>query len=133
MLALPGSACRELTAHALFFGAFSARIGQNQRVAFAHARSARFLHNLVMSFGKKKSCSGRLGRQLRSTHANLGGPLCNVADQFFRRTHTEGVGEGAWATQYLLVGRNVKQIRQEKGLTQGRFAELSGFSQQYAW
>jgi transcriptional regulator with XRE-family HTH domain len=30
-----------------------------------------------------------------------------------------------------LVGRNVKRIRQEKGLTQERFAEVSGFSQQY--
>lgn len=30
-----------------------------------------------------------------------------------------------------LVGRNVKRIRQEKGLTQERLAELSGFSQQY--
>lgn len=30
-----------------------------------------------------------------------------------------------------LVGRNVRRIRQEKGLTQERFAELSGFSQQY--
>jgi transcriptional regulator with XRE-family HTH domain len=30
-----------------------------------------------------------------------------------------------------LVGRNVKRIRQEKGLTQEQFAELSGFSQQY--
>lgn len=30
-----------------------------------------------------------------------------------------------------LVGRNVRQIRQKKGLTQERFAELSGFSQQY--
>ncbi|MGB8843777.1 MAG: helix-turn-helix transcriptional regulator [Aliidongia sp.] len=30
-----------------------------------------------------------------------------------------------------LVGQNVKQIRQEKGLTQERFAEVSGFSQQY--
>jgi transcriptional regulator with XRE-family HTH domain len=30
-----------------------------------------------------------------------------------------------------LVGRNVKRIRQEKGLTQEHLAELSGFSQQY--
>ena len=30
-----------------------------------------------------------------------------------------------------LVGRNVKRIREKKGLTQERFAELSGFSQQY--
>ena len=30
-----------------------------------------------------------------------------------------------------LVGRNVKRIRQEKGLTQERLAELSGFNQQY--
>lgn len=30
-----------------------------------------------------------------------------------------------------LVGRNVKRIRQEKGLTQEELAELSGFSQQY--
>lgn len=30
-----------------------------------------------------------------------------------------------------LVGRNVRRIRQEKGLTQERFAERSGFSQQY--
>ncbi len=30
-----------------------------------------------------------------------------------------------------LVGRNVRQIRQKKGLTQERFAEMSGFSQQY--
>jgi transcriptional regulator with XRE-family HTH domain len=30
-----------------------------------------------------------------------------------------------------LVGRNVKRIRQQKGLTQERLAELSGFSQQY--
>ena len=30
-----------------------------------------------------------------------------------------------------LVGRNVKRIRQRKGLTQEQFAELSGFSQQY--
>jgi transcriptional regulator with XRE-family HTH domain len=30
-----------------------------------------------------------------------------------------------------LVGRNVKRVRQEKGLTQERLAELSGFSQQY--
>jgi len=30
-----------------------------------------------------------------------------------------------------LVGRNVKRIRQEKGLTQEQLADLSGFSQQY--
>ena len=30
-----------------------------------------------------------------------------------------------------LVGRNVKRLRQKKGLTQERFAEISGFSQQY--
>lgn len=30
-----------------------------------------------------------------------------------------------------LVGRNVRRIRLEKGLTQERFAELSGFTQQY--
>jgi transcriptional regulator with XRE-family HTH domain len=30
-----------------------------------------------------------------------------------------------------LVGRNVKRVRQEKGLTQEQLAELSGFSQQY--
>jgi transcriptional regulator with XRE-family HTH domain len=30
-----------------------------------------------------------------------------------------------------LVGRNVKRIRQEKGLTQEQLAELSGFNQQY--
>ena len=30
-----------------------------------------------------------------------------------------------------LVGRNVKRIRQKKGLTQEKFAEISGFSQQY--
>ena len=30
-----------------------------------------------------------------------------------------------------LVGRNVRRIRQKKELTQERFAELSGFSQQY--
>jgi len=30
-----------------------------------------------------------------------------------------------------LVGQNVRRIRQRKGLTQERFAELSGFSQQY--
>ena len=30
-----------------------------------------------------------------------------------------------------LVGRNVKRIRQGKGLTQEQMAELSGFSQQY--
>jgi transcriptional regulator with XRE-family HTH domain len=30
-----------------------------------------------------------------------------------------------------LVGRNVKRVRQHKGLTQEQLAELSGFSQQY--
>jgi transcriptional regulator with XRE-family HTH domain len=30
-----------------------------------------------------------------------------------------------------LVGRNVRRIRQRKGLTQEAFAERSGFSQQY--
>ena len=30
-----------------------------------------------------------------------------------------------------LIGRNVKRIRLEKGLTQEQFAELSGFTQQY--
>jgi len=30
-----------------------------------------------------------------------------------------------------LVGQNVKRIRRQKGLTQERFAEISGFSQQY--
>jgi transcriptional regulator with XRE-family HTH domain len=30
-----------------------------------------------------------------------------------------------------LVGQNVKRIRQKRGLTQERFPELSGFSQQY--
>ena len=30
-----------------------------------------------------------------------------------------------------LVGRNVGRIRREKGLTQERLAEISGFSQQY--
>ena len=30
-----------------------------------------------------------------------------------------------------LVGRNVKRVRQEKGLTQEQLADLSGFSQQY--
>ena len=30
-----------------------------------------------------------------------------------------------------LVGRNVKRVRQEKGLTQEQLAEVSGFSQQY--
>jgi transcriptional regulator with XRE-family HTH domain len=30
-----------------------------------------------------------------------------------------------------LVGQNVRRIRQRKGLTQEKFAELSGFSQQY--
>ena len=31
----------------------------------------------------------------------------------------------------MLVARNVKRIRQKKGLTQEKFAEISGFSQQY--
>jgi transcriptional regulator with XRE-family HTH domain len=30
-----------------------------------------------------------------------------------------------------LVGQNVRRIRRKKGLTQERFAEISGFSQQY--
>jgi transcriptional regulator with XRE-family HTH domain len=30
-----------------------------------------------------------------------------------------------------LVGRNVKRLREKKGLTQERFADVSGFSQQY--
>ena len=30
-----------------------------------------------------------------------------------------------------LVGRNVKRVRQEKGLTQEQLADLSGFSQLY--
>jgi transcriptional regulator with XRE-family HTH domain len=30
-----------------------------------------------------------------------------------------------------LVGRNVKRLREKKGFTQERFAEVSGFSQQY--
>jgi transcriptional regulator with XRE-family HTH domain len=30
-----------------------------------------------------------------------------------------------------LVGRNVKRIREKKGLTQEELAEVSGFSQQY--
>jgi transcriptional regulator with XRE-family HTH domain len=30
-----------------------------------------------------------------------------------------------------LVGRNVRRIRQKRGLTQEEFAEVSGFSQQY--
>jgi transcriptional regulator with XRE-family HTH domain len=30
-----------------------------------------------------------------------------------------------------LVGQNVRRIRQKKSLTQEKFAELSGFSQQY--
>ena len=30
-----------------------------------------------------------------------------------------------------LVGRNVRHFREERGLTQEQFAELSGFSQQY--
>lgn len=30
-----------------------------------------------------------------------------------------------------LVGRNVRHLRQKKGLTQEQFADISGFSQQY--
>ena len=30
-----------------------------------------------------------------------------------------------------LVGRNVRRIREQKGITQEQLAELSGFSQQY--
>jgi transcriptional regulator with XRE-family HTH domain len=30
-----------------------------------------------------------------------------------------------------LVGRNVRRVRRQRGLTQERFAEVSGFSQQY--
>ena len=30
-----------------------------------------------------------------------------------------------------LVGRNVKRLREAKGLTQEEFADVSGFSQQY--
>jgi transcriptional regulator with XRE-family HTH domain len=30
-----------------------------------------------------------------------------------------------------LVGHNLKRIRERRGLTQERFAEISGFSQQY--
>lgn len=30
-----------------------------------------------------------------------------------------------------MVGRNVKRVRLEKGLTQEQFADLSGFTQQY--
>ncbi len=30
-----------------------------------------------------------------------------------------------------LVGRNVRRIRENKGLTQEQFSEISGFSQQY--
>jgi transcriptional regulator with XRE-family HTH domain len=30
-----------------------------------------------------------------------------------------------------LVGKNVKRIRERKGLTQEKLAEISGFSQQY--
>jgi transcriptional regulator with XRE-family HTH domain len=30
-----------------------------------------------------------------------------------------------------LVGQNVRRIREKQGLTQERFAEISGFSQQY--
>src|SRR5580704_5263069 len=93
-----------------FFGAFSARISQNQRVAIVHARSTRFFHNLVMSLGEK-SCSGRLRRQLRSTPANLGDPLCNAADQLFRRTHTEIIGEVAWVTQYFRKSKQIATAR----------------------
>jgi transcriptional regulator with XRE-family HTH domain len=32
---------------------------------------------------------------------------------------------------HKLVGRDVKRIRQEKGLTQEQLAELSGFGRQY--
>lgn len=31
----------------------------------------------------------------------------------------------------MLVGRNVRSLRQAKGMTQEEFAEKSGFSQQY--
>lgn len=31
----------------------------------------------------------------------------------------------------VLVGENVRRLRQKRGLTQERFAEKSGFSQQY--
>ncbi len=30
-----------------------------------------------------------------------------------------------------VVGQNVKRVRQKRGLTQEKFAEISGFSQQY--
>ena len=30
-----------------------------------------------------------------------------------------------------MVGQNVRKIRQKRGLTQEKFAEISGFSQQY--
>ena len=30
-----------------------------------------------------------------------------------------------------MIGQNVSRIRKKKGLTQERFAEMSGFSQQY--
>lgn len=30
-----------------------------------------------------------------------------------------------------LVGKNVRKIRQKRGLTQEKFSEISGFSQQY--
>ena len=30
-----------------------------------------------------------------------------------------------------LVGRNIRRLRLEKGLTQERFADVSGFAQQY--
>jgi transcriptional regulator with XRE-family HTH domain len=30
-----------------------------------------------------------------------------------------------------LVGRNVRRIRQKRGLTEEKFSEISGFSQQY--
>ena len=30
-----------------------------------------------------------------------------------------------------LVGQNVRRVRENKGLTQERFSEISGFSQQY--
>lgn len=31
----------------------------------------------------------------------------------------------------ILVGRNVKRVRTQRGLTQEQFADISGFSQQY--
>ena len=31
----------------------------------------------------------------------------------------------------LIFGRNVRKVRQQKGLTQEQLAEISGFSQQY--